>query len=81
YTLGSNLENLTLVGAALIATGNTLANMIAGNALGNTLNGGGGNDRLEGGVGNDIYVTDGGDTIIEAANAGNDTVQSSVNYT
>ncbi len=81
YTLGSNLENLTLTGAALVATGNTLANVIVGNALGNTLNGGGGNDRLEGGAGNDIYVIDGGDTIVEAANAGNDTVQSSVNYT
>ncbi|MGO4840418.1 calcium-binding protein, partial [Rhizobiaceae sp. 2RAB30] len=60
---------------------NTLNNVITGNALANTLNGGGGADRLVGGAGNDIYITDGGDVIVEAANGGIDTVQSSVNYT
>ncbi|MDD1469747.1 hypothetical protein MEO43_31995, partial [Dolichospermum sp. ST_sed5] len=39
YVLGSNLENLTLVGTALNGTGNTLDNIITGNELDNTLNG------------------------------------------
>ncbi|BCH20391.1 calcium-binding protein [Mesorhizobium sp. L-8-3] len=81
YTLGANLENLTLIGSALVGVGNTLNNVITGNALANTLNGGTGADRLVGGAGNDTYGTDGGDTIVEAANAGTDTVRSSVNYT
>jgi Ca2+-binding RTX toxin-like protein len=34
-----------------------------------------------GGGGNDTYITDGGDTITEVANAGTDTVQSSVSLT
>lgn len=34
-----------------------------------------------GGLGNDTYITDGGDTITEAASAGTDTVQSSVTTT
>ena len=51
--------------------------------LGNdTLNGGAGIDTLIGGAGNDIYVVDTTtDTITESANAGIDTVQSSVTLT
>ncbi|MGO4836694.1 calcium-binding protein, partial [Rhizobiaceae sp. 2RAB30] len=75
-TLAANVENLTLTGSALVGTGNTLNNVITGNALANTLNGGTGADRLVGGAGNDTYVTDGGDVIVEAANAGTDTVRS-----
>ena len=58
YTLSANVENLTLGGAALAATGNDLANVLTGNANANVLDGGSGNDTLAGGAGNDAI--DGG---------------------
>ena len=55
-TLGANLENLTLTGAAVInGTGNTLANTIVGNGAANDLRGVGGADTLNGGGGDDDY--------------------------
>ena len=82
YTLGSNLENLTLTGSSVInGTGNSSNNRIAGNGASNTLNGSTGIDTLIGGLGDDIYLTDGGDTITESSGGGTDTVQSSVSFT
>jgi Ca2+-binding RTX toxin-like protein len=53
WTLGANLENLTLTGTAANGTGNALANTLTGDAAANILNGGAGNDILVGGAGND----------------------------
>ncbi|MDP4300556.1 beta strand repeat-containing protein [Leptothrix discophora] len=91
YTLGVNLENLTLTGSfAIIGTGNALANVLTGNAANNSLSGGSGNDTLDGGAGTDTlsggsgddtyFVDSTTDTLTELSGEGTDTVKSSVTY-
>ncbi|WP_316675778.1 hypothetical protein [uncultured Tolumonas sp.] len=92
YSLGANLENLTLSGSASInGTGNELNNSLFGNDAANvltgligndTLNGGKGNDTLIGGVGSDTYVVDSaGDVVNETTTVAElDIVQSSVSF-
>jgi Ca2+-binding RTX toxin-like protein len=57
YTLGANLEHLTLTGSAGVnGTGNELANNLVGNNATNTLSGGIGNDVLTGGAAADTLT-------------------------
>lgn len=83
WTLGANLENLTLLGkAALNGTGNELSNLLIGNDGNNVLDGGSGADRMEGGKGNDTYIVDHeDDVVVENDKEGIDTVKASVTYT
>ena len=79
YTLGSDVENLTLTGTALIGTGNTLDNSVTGNASANTLAGLAGTDFLYGMAGNDTVGGGSGNDVIygdDVANAltGNDSL-------
>ncbi len=91
YVLGSNIENLTLVGASNInGTGNDAGNVLIGNSGANMLSGGVGNDTLDGaagadtlagGLGDDVYIVDNlSDRIQEVIGEGIDTVQTSVDF-
>jgi trimeric autotransporter adhesin len=75
YTLGANLEQLSLQGTAAInASGNAQDNALYGqdNSAANI---------LSGGLGNDVYYVGAGDSVVEAAGAGTDTVVTFVDYT
>ncbi|CAN7290771.1 glycosyl hydrolase [Phenylobacterium sp. LjRoot225] len=92
YTLGANVEKLTLTGGAAVnGTGNALDNYIVGNKSANelrggdgadTLIGGGGADKLYGGAGDDSYtIVFGSELVVETAGQGIDTVYSPSSYT
>ncbi|MEH2322143.1 MAG: calcium-binding protein [Nostoc sp.] len=73
YTLGANLENLTLQFAsqAIDATGNNLNNFLNGNGVNNTLNGRAGDDTLDGNLGDDILNGEDGNDSLQGG-PGND---------
>lgn len=92
WTLGVELDNLTLTGAAALnGTGNSLPNTLTGNTGANVLVGGAGNDWLNGleggdtlvgGIGSDHYVVDNvADTVTELAAEGVDQVYAKVSWT
>jgi Ca2+-binding RTX toxin-like protein len=81
FTLGVNVNNLTLTGVGDInGTGNELGNTIAGNAGDNFLDGKagndaiaggpGGNDTLDGGIGNDLMAGGTGNDVYFVDNSG-----------
>jgi Ca2+-binding RTX toxin-like protein len=81
WTLGANVENLTLTGTAANGTGNSLNNVIRGDSSANILSGGdgnddlagrGGNDSLLGGAGNDRLYSGSGNDLLDGG-AGFDT--------
>lgn len=90
YSLGDNVEHLTLTGMAEAGMGNELNNKLTGNAASNKLWGQAGNDELDGGAGADIligglgndkyWVDSPDDLVVENAGEGTDTVYASVSY-
>jgi trimeric autotransporter adhesin len=73
---------ITGTAAANTLTGTPGDDTIYGLGGNDTLNGNGGVDRLIGGTGTDMYIVDSvGDTTLELANEGTDTVQSSISWT
>jgi Ca2+-binding RTX toxin-like protein len=76
----AEVEDATATGVAAYITGNAKANRLTGDAGNDTLEGGSGADTLTGGAGNDTYVSPSGDTIVELAGGGIDTVVSLINF-
>lgn len=84
HTLGAQVENLRMTAGAgnIDGEGNEAANLLTGNEGDNRLDGGGGADVMGGQRGNDTYrVDDAGDRVVEGANEGIDTVESTLSYT
>ena len=66
YTLGENVENLSLGGMARTGTGNALDNVITGNDQSHRLYGKEGNDTLNGGSGNNVLLGGSGNDVLNA---------------
>jgi len=81
FTLGDNLEDLTLLGAKNAnATGNEGSNVLRGNRGDNILNGMGGNDYLIGGKGDDTLFGGAGQDMFDfRKGTGDDVVEDFVN--
>ncbi|NBB14527.1 hypothetical protein GVN21_04030 [Caulobacter sp. SLTY] len=78
YTLGANLERLTLTGRAEYAGGNALNNTLIGTDGANILNGFEGADVMRGGLGDDTYHVDSLSDVLDDT-GGVDTVITSLN--
>ena len=79
-----NVENLAYGGtdiAPFIGTGNAAINNISGGEGNDRLDGLGDIDVMSGGLGNDTYVVNNQGEVVELANEGTDTVESTVTYT
>src|SRR5262249_10392932 len=84
YTIGPNIENLTLLeGAGSInGTGNDPDNYLSGNSGSNQLNGMDDADTMIGGAGNDSYYVDStSDVVTENPDEGTDRVYAAADYT
>jgi Ca2+-binding RTX toxin-like protein len=67
-------DGVRTVASIRASTGGAGNDKLTGTDGKDTLDGGPGNDTMAGGKGNDIYLVDAGDVVVEAANAGTDTV-------
>jgi trimeric autotransporter adhesin len=83
YTAAANIANLTLIGtAAIVGTGNSLANLITANSGADTLVAVGATATLVGGSGNDTFVVNSAtDVVKDTSTAATNTLTSTVNYT